>query len=202
MTEQENWKILQIIPAQPGWKAVHCEEAANGEMRISNRSIICWALVEPIDRSVVGGTEVRGVEQGAKDLAIVENLIKTNGQYRAESIFSWLRRPGGAQRIRVLGATRQSSGSQGKTVVWKNGKPARERDQILTRRETNSEREVALRLRQVSSPIRLAFYRVPARCRSAPRPHCDSHSSPPISHLSEVAWHGRECRDPAKRASW
>ena len=76
MNEQENWKILQIIPAQPGWKAVHCEESANGEMRITNRSIICWALVEPIDKSIVGGTEVRGVEQGAKDLAIVESLIK------------------------------------------------------------------------------------------------------------------------------
>ena len=87
MTEQENWKILQIIPAQPGWKAVHCEEAANGEMRISNRSIICWALVEPINRSVVGGTEVRGVEQGAKDLAIVENLIKTNGSTARNQYF-------------------------------------------------------------------------------------------------------------------
>ena len=116
MTEQENWKILQIIPAQPGWKAVHCEESASGEMRISNRSIICWALVEPINRSVVGGTEVRGVEQGAKDLAIVENLIKTN-EHRAESIFSWLRRPSGAQRVRVLGATCQSSSLQEKIVV-------------------------------------------------------------------------------------
>jgi hypothetical protein len=87
MSEQENWKILQIIPAQPGWKAVHCEESANGEMRITNRSIICWALVEPIDKSIVGGTEVRGVEQGAKDLAIVESLIKTQDNVNRNQYF-------------------------------------------------------------------------------------------------------------------
>ena len=87
MSEQENWKILQIIPAQPGWKAVHCEESANGEMRITNRSIICWALVEPVDKSIVGGTEVRGVEQGAKDLAIVESLIKTQDSVNRNQYF-------------------------------------------------------------------------------------------------------------------
>jgi hypothetical protein len=87
MNEQENWKILQIIPAQPGWKAVHCEESANGEMRITNRSIICWALVEPIDKSIVGGTEVRGVEQGAKDLAIVESLIKAQDSMNRNQYF-------------------------------------------------------------------------------------------------------------------
>jgi len=87
MSEQENWKILQIIPAQPGWKAVHCEESANGEMRISNRSIICWALVEPVDKSIVGGTQVRGVEQGAKDLAIVESLIKAQDSMNRNQYF-------------------------------------------------------------------------------------------------------------------
>ena len=46
MTEDKNWKILQIIPAQPGWKAVHCEGLEHAEMKISNRSIVCWALVE------------------------------------------------------------------------------------------------------------------------------------------------------------
>jgi hypothetical protein len=87
MREQEKWKILQIIPAQPGWKAVHCEESANGEMRISNRSIICWALVEPVDKSIIGGTEVRGVEQGAKDLAIVESLIKAQDSVNRNQYF-------------------------------------------------------------------------------------------------------------------
>jgi len=87
MSEQENWKILQIIPAQPGWKAVHCEESANGEMRITNRSIICWALVEPVDKSIVGGTEVRGVEQGAKDLAIVESLIQAQDSTNRNQYF-------------------------------------------------------------------------------------------------------------------
>ena len=87
MSEQENWKILQIIPAQPGWKAVHCEESANGEMRKTNRSIICWALVEPVDKSIVGGTEVRGVEQGAKDLAIVESLIKAQDSTNRNQYF-------------------------------------------------------------------------------------------------------------------
>jgi hypothetical protein len=87
MSEQEKWKILQIIPAQPGWKAVHCEESANGEMSIFNRSIICWALVEPFDKSIVGGTQVRGVEQGAKDLAIVESLIKVKDSTNRNQYF-------------------------------------------------------------------------------------------------------------------
>lgn len=85
MNEQANWKILQIIPAQSGWKAVHCEESATGEISIFNRSIICWALVEPIGKAEPAGTQVRGIEQGVKDLAIVENLaVATNGRERIQ----------------------------------------------------------------------------------------------------------------------
>ena len=67
MTEDKNWKILQIIPAQPGWKAVHCEGLEHAEMKISNRSIVCWALVESVGGSAVGQREVRGIEQNAND---------------------------------------------------------------------------------------------------------------------------------------
>ena len=75
MNQHNNWKILQIIPAPAGWKAVHCEESENNEIKISNRSIICWALVEPVGENAVVQTQVRGVEQGSNDLAVVDDLI-------------------------------------------------------------------------------------------------------------------------------
>ncbi|MPZ76386.1 MAG: hypothetical protein GEU77_07660 [Deltaproteobacteria bacterium] len=75
MSDCKNWKILQIIPAQGGWKAVHCQESENEQIKISNRSIICWALVEPAGETAVAGTQVRGIAQGSRDLAVVEDLI-------------------------------------------------------------------------------------------------------------------------------
>jgi hypothetical protein len=75
MTEYKNWRILQIIPAQGGWKAVHCEGSANAEIKISNRAIVCWALVEPAGGSAVGQREVRGIEQNSNDLTVVDDVI-------------------------------------------------------------------------------------------------------------------------------
>lgn len=75
MNGHNNWKILQIIPAQAGWKAVHCQESENNEIKISNRSIICWALVQPIGESVVAQTQVRGVAQDCNELAVVDDVI-------------------------------------------------------------------------------------------------------------------------------
>jgi hypothetical protein len=75
MTEDKNWKILQIIPAQAGWKAVHCEGSANAERKISNRAIVCWALVEAVGGSAVGQREVRGIEQNVNDLTVVDDVI-------------------------------------------------------------------------------------------------------------------------------
>ena len=77
MNEYKSWKILQIVPAQGGWKAVHCRESENKQIEISNRPIICWALVEPAGESAVGRTQVRGIEQQSDDLAVVEDLIDT-----------------------------------------------------------------------------------------------------------------------------
>lgn len=74
----KGWKILQIIAAQPGWKAVHCEESANRQVKISNRAIICWALVEAIGEGDSLITEVRGVVQESNHLIIVGDLIKTD----------------------------------------------------------------------------------------------------------------------------
>jgi hypothetical protein len=69
------WKIKQIIPAQPGWKAVHCGESENGQVGMFNRAIICWALVE--DLRVSGGrTQVRGMEQRSDELTVVDDVIK------------------------------------------------------------------------------------------------------------------------------
>ncbi len=77
MNANKTWKILQIIPAQDGWTAVHCQESKNHQITISNRPIVCWALVEPVGETAVVRTEVRGIEQGSKDLAVVEDLIKS-----------------------------------------------------------------------------------------------------------------------------
>ena len=75
MNESNNWKILQIIPAQEGWKAVHCRELENKEIEISNRAIICWALVELAGDGDVARTQVRGIEQESNNLTVVEDLI-------------------------------------------------------------------------------------------------------------------------------
>jgi hypothetical protein len=75
MNEHKHWKILQIIPAQDGWQAVHCQETENKEIKISNRSVICWALVESVGETAVVGTQVRGIEQESHDLVVVEDLI-------------------------------------------------------------------------------------------------------------------------------
>jgi hypothetical protein len=77
MNEYKSWKILQIIPAQGGWKAVHCQELEDRQIEISNRPIICWALVEPAGETSVVRTQVRGIEQELNDLAVVEDLIST-----------------------------------------------------------------------------------------------------------------------------
>src|SRR4030095_850710 len=75
MNEYKNWKILQIIPAQGGWKAVHCRESENKEIEISNRSIICWALVEFVGENAGVQTQVRGIEQDSNGLGGVEDSI-------------------------------------------------------------------------------------------------------------------------------
>jgi hypothetical protein len=72
------WKILQIIPAHSGWKAVHCQESETSQVKISNRAIICWALVEGTSDNNVPRTEVRGVEQESNHLVIVGDLIKSD----------------------------------------------------------------------------------------------------------------------------
>jgi hypothetical protein len=75
MNESNNWKILQIIPAQEGWKAVHCRELENKEIEICNRAIICWALVEFAADGEIARTQVRGIEQESNNLTVVEDLI-------------------------------------------------------------------------------------------------------------------------------
>jgi hypothetical protein len=68
-------KILQIIAAQPGWKAVYCEESENKQVKISHRVIICWALVEFSGTDDSLQTEVRGIVQESKQLVMVGDLI-------------------------------------------------------------------------------------------------------------------------------
>jgi hypothetical protein len=78
MHPSKAWKILQIIPAQVGWKAVHCRESENRQIEISNRAVVCWALVEAIGENDAVRTELRGVEQNSNHLVIVGDLIKTD----------------------------------------------------------------------------------------------------------------------------
>jgi hypothetical protein len=78
MTEDIKWKILQIIPAQAGWKAVHCETSNNAEIKVSHRAIVCWALVEPVGESAAAQAQVRGIEQKSNDLTVVDDVIGTD----------------------------------------------------------------------------------------------------------------------------
>lgn len=71
MNVTNGWKILQIIAAQPGWKAMYCQESANRQVKISHRVIICWALVDAISAGDARRTEVRGIVQELSNLGIV-----------------------------------------------------------------------------------------------------------------------------------
>jgi hypothetical protein len=73
MKNSREWQIKQIIPAPPGWKAVHCRETENGEVVMYNRAIVCWALVEELGVSEGGRTQVRGMEQRFDDLIVVDD---------------------------------------------------------------------------------------------------------------------------------
>ena len=75
MNESKTWKILQIIAAQAGWKAVHCQELENRQLEIFNRAVICWALVEAAGESHAAQKQVRGVEQDSNNLVLVQDLI-------------------------------------------------------------------------------------------------------------------------------
>jgi hypothetical protein len=77
MNDENGWKILQISPAQPGWKAVHCQESENKQIVIFNRAIICWALVEVNREDDTVRTQVRGIEQESNQLVVVEDLINS-----------------------------------------------------------------------------------------------------------------------------
>jgi hypothetical protein len=76
MNSNREWKIKQIIPAQRGWKAVHCAQSENGQLVVFDRAVVCWALVEQDGVSEAGQTEVRGMEQRFDDLAVVDDVIK------------------------------------------------------------------------------------------------------------------------------
>jgi len=78
MNVNKGWKIHQIIVAPSGWKAVHCQESENRQVEISNRAVVCWALVEAIGENDALRTEVRGIEQDSNHLVIVGDLIKTD----------------------------------------------------------------------------------------------------------------------------
>lgn len=79
MTEYRKWKILQIIPAQAGWKAVHCETSNHAEIKVSHRAVVCWALVEAVGGSAAAHAQVRGIEQKSNDLTVVDDVIGMDG---------------------------------------------------------------------------------------------------------------------------
>jgi hypothetical protein len=85
MDEHKTWRILQIIPAQAGWKSVHCRESDGKEIRIFHRPIICWALVESIGEAAGARTQVRGIEQESNGLVVVDDLISTE-EIRSDGI--------------------------------------------------------------------------------------------------------------------
>lgn len=84
MNVRNEAKICQIVAAQPGWKAVYCQ--GHGEVKISNRVIICWALVEIIGANGAAQTEVRGVVQESGRLTIVGDMTATDDITGKEAI--------------------------------------------------------------------------------------------------------------------
>jgi hypothetical protein len=76
MNGNKEWKILQIIPAQVGWKAIYCQGSGNSEITVYDRPVICWALVEGVGNGLIR-TETRGIEQRSDRLVVVEDLIST-----------------------------------------------------------------------------------------------------------------------------
>jgi len=77
MNVTHGWKILQIVAAQAGWKAIYCQESANQQVKISHRVIICWALVDAVGAGDAHGTEVRGIVQESSRLGIVGDSLAT-----------------------------------------------------------------------------------------------------------------------------
>jgi hypothetical protein len=77
MNRNQSWKIIQIIQAQSGWTAVHCQQSRNHKITIFKRPIICWAVVEPLGDTAIARTEVRGIEQRSSHLAVVEDFVNT-----------------------------------------------------------------------------------------------------------------------------
>ena len=75
MNLTKRWKILQIVAAQPGWQAVYGQGSERREVNISNRVVICWALVETTGADDALRTEVRGVVQESNRLVIVGDMI-------------------------------------------------------------------------------------------------------------------------------
>ena len=78
MTLVKGWKVLQIIAAPAGWKAVYCQESENRQVKISNRAVMCWALVEASGTDDAPRTEARGVVQESNHLVVVGDLITTD----------------------------------------------------------------------------------------------------------------------------
>ncbi len=48
VSEEQELKILQIMPALPGWEAVwgDVEEPEKGQLGYRTETVVCWALVE------------------------------------------------------------------------------------------------------------------------------------------------------------
>jgi hypothetical protein len=85
MDAHKGWKILHLVPAQAGWKAVHCQESENGKIDVFTRPILCWALVVTSGERDAAKRQVRGIEQQSKDSLgvvkdfIIEDKIEENG---------------------------------------------------------------------------------------------------------------------------
>jgi hypothetical protein len=77
MNATKKSKILQIVAAQPGWKAVYCQEAENQRVKISNQVVICWALVEASGTDGEMQTEVKGIVQESNHLGIAGDFMIT-----------------------------------------------------------------------------------------------------------------------------
>lgn len=107
LEEEKQAKILQIMPAPPGWEAVwgDVHAPAEGKPGISTELVACWALVEVGERRFVTAV-LPDLESGELKL-LVETEYFLGYRYPTEPT-DWARRAS-ARRAAAPDSSRDSS---------------------------------------------------------------------------------------------
>ncbi|MBA2682827.1 MAG: hypothetical protein H0U76_31090 [Ktedonobacteraceae bacterium] len=92
LEEITNAKIIQIMPAPPGWEAVWGDsyEPTKGEAGFRTELVACWALVEVNNRRLVTSM-LPDLESGELRM-LVENEYFLGYRYPSETSTNWTQR--------------------------------------------------------------------------------------------------------------